>query len=100
MQLTETIFYSRTVLGGRNSRVALVLIQSGISVPGEDTGAAEKAATLCTACDLPAKHLFVLPHSDVHLLGYTVRLVPGLPIIDLILCQVLFCFAFTADESN
>lgn len=64
----------KTVLGGRNSRVALVLIQSGISVPGEDTGAAEKAATLCTACDLPAKHLFVLPHSDVHLLGYTVRL--------------------------
>lgn len=63
----------RTVLGGRNSRVALVLIQSGISVPGEDTGAAEKAATLCTACDLPAKHLFVLPHSDAHLLGYTVR---------------------------
>lgn len=63
------------MLGGRNSRVALVLIQSGISVPGEDTGAAEKAATLCTACDLPAKHLFVLPHSDVHLLGYTVRLV-------------------------
>lgn len=64
----------KTVLGGRNSRMALVLIQSGISVPGEDTGAAEKAATLCTACDLPAKHLFVLPHSDVHLLGYTVRL--------------------------
>lgn len=64
----------KTVLGGRNSRVALVLIQSGISVPGEDTGAAEKAATLCTACDLPAKHLFVLPHSDAHLLGYTVRL--------------------------
>ncbi|KAG7177145.1 Trafficking protein particle complex subunit 11-like [Homarus americanus] len=64
----------KTVLGSRNSRVALVLIQSGISVPGEDTGAAEKAATLCTACDLPAKHLFVLPHSDAHLLGYTVRL--------------------------
>lgn len=64
----------KTVLGDRNSRVALVLIQSGISVPGEDTGAAEKAATLCTACDLPAKHLFVLPHSDAHLLGYTVRL--------------------------
>nr|XP_045621115.1 trafficking protein particle complex subunit 11-like isoform X2 [Procambarus clarkii] len=64
----------KTAMGGRNSRVALVLIQSGISVPGEDTGAAEKAATLCTACDLPAKHLFVLPHSDAHLLGYTVRL--------------------------
>ncbi|KAK4294863.1 hypothetical protein Pmani_032542 [Petrolisthes manimaculis] len=64
----------KSVVGCRNSRVALVLIQSGISVPGEDTGAAEKAATLCTACDVPAKHLFVLPHSDAHLIGYTVRL--------------------------
>ncbi|XP_069942864.1 trafficking protein particle complex subunit 11 isoform X3 [Cherax quadricarinatus] len=72
--LATRVHTLKSVLGSRNSRVALVLIQSGISVPGEDTGAAEKAATLCTACDLPAKHLFVLPHSDAHLLGYTVRL--------------------------
>lgn len=73
-ELATKVQTTKTVLGERNVRIALVLIQSGISVPGEDTGAAEKAATLCTACDLPAKHLFVLPHSDAHLLGYTVRL--------------------------
>lgn len=73
-ELAAKVQTLKTVLSGRNTRVALVLIQSGISVPGEDTGAAEKAATLCAACDLPAKHLFVLPHSDAHLLGYTVRL--------------------------
>ena len=68
------ISFVRTKIGKRNTRLAIVLIQSGVSMPGEDTGAAEKAATLCASCDLPAKHLFVLPHSDTHLLGYTVRL--------------------------
>ncbi|CAL4110444.1 unnamed protein product, partial [Meganyctiphanes norvegica] len=65
-------------LSGRSIRLALVLIQSGISVPGEDSRTAERAqeraATLCNACDLQPKNLFVLPHSDQHLLGYTVRL--------------------------
>lgn len=68
----------KSSLSGRGIRLALVLIQSGISVPGEDSRAAERAqeraATLCNACDLQPKNLFVLPHSDQHLLGYTVRL--------------------------
>lgn len=34
--------------------------------------ALERAATLCSACDLSAKSLFVLPHTD-HLIGYTIR---------------------------
>ena len=42
-------------------------------LPGEDMIAAERAASLCGACDLSAKSLFVLPLTD-HLLGYTIRL--------------------------
>ena len=34
--------------------------------------AAERAAALCSACELSAKSLFVLPHTD-HLFGYTIR---------------------------
>ena len=40
--------------------------------PGEDVVAAERAASLCSACDLSAKHLYVLPQTD-HLIGYTIR---------------------------
>ena len=41
-------------------------------IVGEDVVAAERAASLCSACELSAKSLFVLPHTD-HLLGYTIR---------------------------
>jgi len=41
-------------------------------VTGDDLQALERAATLCSACDLSAKSLFVLPHTD-HLIGYTIR---------------------------
>jgi len=41
---------------------------------GEDVVAAERAASLCTACELSAKSLFVLSLSD-HLQGYVIRLV-------------------------
>ena len=39
---------------------------------GEDTHASERVAMLCSACDLSAKSLFVLPFSD-QLLGYITR---------------------------
>lgn len=39
---------------------------------GEDVVASERAAALCNACDLSAKSLFVLPHTD-HLVGYIIR---------------------------
>lgn len=39
---------------------------------GEDVVAAERAATFCSACDISAKSLYVLPQTD-HLLGYTIR---------------------------
>ncbi|MCL4132919.1 UNVERIFIED_CONTAM: hypothetical protein GTU68_025684 [Idotea baltica] len=77
-KISASIQSIKLALSGRSSRIAVVLIQghSGpVPVPGEDgNGASEKAASLCAACDLPPKHLFVLPHTDSHLLGYTMRL--------------------------
>jgi len=47
-------------------------IVSAINITGDDLQALERAATLCSAYDLSAKSLFVLPHTD-HLIGYTIR---------------------------
>ncbi|XP_028315223.1 trafficking protein particle complex subunit 11 [Gouania willdenowi] len=64
----------RTSLQGRNTKVAVVLIQKKTPLPpGEDLVASERASTLCNACDLSGKSLFVLPHTD-HLVGYIIRL--------------------------
>ncbi|KAL4640529.1 trafficking protein particle complex subunit 11 [Arapaima gigas] len=64
----------RTSLQGRNTKVAVVLIQKKTPLPpGEDVMASERAAALCNACDLSGKSLFVLPHTD-HLVGYIIRL--------------------------
>ncbi|KAK2574270.1 Trafficking protein particle complex subunit 11 [Acropora cervicornis] len=61
-------------LQDQNTKVAVVLIQKNAPLPpGDDLQALERAATLCSACDLSAKSLFVLPHTD-HLIGYTIRL--------------------------
>ena len=64
----------RSSLQGRTTKVAVVLIQKSSPLPpGEDMIAAERAAALCSACELSAKSLFVLPHTD-HLIGYIIRL--------------------------
>ncbi|XP_034036782.1 trafficking protein particle complex subunit 11 [Thalassophryne amazonica] len=64
----------RTSLQGRNTKVAVVLIQKKTPLPpGEDLVASERAAALCNSCDLSGKSLFVLPHTD-HLVGYIIRL--------------------------
>ncbi|XP_041357008.1 trafficking protein particle complex subunit 11-like [Gigantopelta aegis] len=64
----------RNTLQGRGTKVAVVLIQKNAPLPpGEDVIAAERAASLCSACDISAKSLYVLPHTD-HLIGYTIRL--------------------------
>ncbi|CAG5129381.1 unnamed protein product, partial [Candidula unifasciata] len=61
-------------LQGRNTKIAVVLIQKNAPLPpGEDLMAAEKAVSLCSSCDISAKSLYVLPHTD-HLIGYTMRL--------------------------
>ncbi|EPQ18687.1 hypothetical protein D623_10027062 [Myotis brandtii] len=64
----------RQSLQGRNTKVAVVLIQKKTPLPpGEDVMASERAAALCNACELSGKSLFVLPHTD-HLVGYIIRL--------------------------
>jgi len=64
---------NRNSLQGRGTKVSVVLIQKNAPLPpGEDVVAAERAASLCSACDLSAKHLYVLPQTD-HLIGYTIR---------------------------
>uniref|UniRef100_A0A8C2PD44 Trafficking protein particle complex subunit 11 n=1 Tax=Capra hircus TaxID=9925 RepID=A0A8C2PD44_CAPHI len=64
----------RQSLQGRNTKVAVVLIQKKTPLPpGEDVIASERAAALCNACELSGKSLFVLPHTD-HLVGYIIRL--------------------------
>jgi hypothetical protein len=60
-------------LDGRSTRIAVILVQQTSPLPtGEDILADERAAALCTGCQLNAKALFVLPHGD-HLQGYTHR---------------------------
>ncbi|XP_064613188.1 trafficking protein particle complex subunit 11-like [Liolophura sinensis] len=74
MECATRIEIVRNSLHGRGTRVAVVLIQKNAPLPpGEDVMAAERAASFCSACDLSAKSLFVLPHTD-HLIGYTIRL--------------------------
>lgn len=64
----------RAALEGRSTRIAVILVQQTAPLPtGEDMLAAERAAALCTSCELNPKSLFVLPHGD-HLQGYTHRL--------------------------
>ncbi|XP_074640815.1 trafficking protein particle complex subunit 11-like [Tubulanus polymorphus] len=74
MECATRVEIVRSSLQGRSTKVAVVLIQKNAPLPpGEDVIAAERAASLCSACELSAKSLFVLPHTD-HLLGYTIRL--------------------------
>ncbi|XP_077995405.1 trafficking protein particle complex subunit 11-like [Glandiceps talaboti] len=74
MECATRVEVVRSSLSGRGTKVAVVLIQKNAPLPpGEDMVAAERAAALCSACDLSAKSLFVLPHTD-HLFGYTIRL--------------------------
>lgn len=74
MECATRVEIVRNSLQGRGTKVAVVLIQKNAPLPpGEDMVAAERAASLCSACDLSAKQLYVLPHTD-HLIGYTIRL--------------------------
>ncbi|ELT94290.1 hypothetical protein CAPTEDRAFT_179073 [Capitella teleta] len=74
MECATKVQIVRDSLSGRSTRVCVVLIQKNAPLPpGEDVVAAERAASLCSSCELSAKSLFVLPLTD-HLLGYTIRL--------------------------
>ncbi|CAG4948060.1 unnamed protein product [Colias eurytheme] len=64
----------RAAVEGHATKVAVVVVQSGLSPPpSEYMLGAERAQALCSACEIQSKSLFVLPHSD-HLMGYIIRL--------------------------
>ena len=66
--------YLRRSLNSRNTRITLVLIQTSTPLPSDDSLVTERAALLCSSCDLNAKSLFVLQVSDVsQLMGYILR---------------------------
>ncbi|CAG9862520.1 unnamed protein product [Phyllotreta striolata] len=74
MECASRVQSMRAALEGRNTRLTIVLMQNSPPLPqGEDSLAAEKAAALCSSCDIHSQSLFVLPHGD-HLQGYAVRL--------------------------
>ncbi|XP_058459958.1 trafficking protein particle complex subunit 11 isoform X2 [Malaya genurostris] len=74
LQCASIIQSLKNSLQGRNTRLAVILLQKGTAVPqGEDMLASERAAHLTGTCDITAKMLFVLPHND-HLMGHISRL--------------------------
>ncbi|ESO93952.1 hypothetical protein LOTGIDRAFT_209465 [Lottia gigantea] len=74
MECATRVEIVRNSLQGQGTKVAVVLIQKNTPLPpGEDVMAAERASSLCNMCDISAKSLYVLPHTD-HLIGYTIRL--------------------------
>lgn len=61
----------RLSLEGRKSRIVVVLIQK-LMPAVDDTITTERAASLCEACSLNPKALFILPVVDnIH--GYAIR---------------------------
>ncbi|KAK7097409.1 hypothetical protein V1264_004394 [Littorina saxatilis] len=74
MECSTRVEIVRNSLQGRGTKIAVVLLQKSAPLPpGEDQGAAERASSFCSACDISAKSLYVLPQTD-HLLGFTIRL--------------------------
>ena len=65
-------------LSGRGTKIALVLIQrkemSPTAVASDENSASERATALCSACELSARSLFVLPINAENLSGYITRL--------------------------
>ncbi|XP_055529161.1 trafficking protein particle complex subunit 11 isoform X2 [Wyeomyia smithii] len=74
LQCASIIQSLKNSLQGRNTRLAVVLLQKGASIPqGDDLLASERASHLTSTCDITAKMLFVLPHND-HLMNHILRL--------------------------
>lgn len=60
---TKTILFQ-----GRNTKIAVVLLQKGSPIPSTDVIAIERSANLTSKCDISPKMLFVLSHNE-HLMG-------------------------------
>uniref|UniRef100_A0A1L8D8B3 Trafficking protein particle complex subunit 11 n=1 Tax=Nyssomyia neivai TaxID=330878 RepID=A0A1L8D8B3_9DIPT len=75
LQCTSAVQSLRNSLQGRLSRLAIVLIQSGMSgrATGDELVTTERISSLASACDVSPKMIFVLNHSD-HLMGHILRL--------------------------
>ena len=78
MECAARVQAVRAALSGRGTKIALVLVQKSemtpASVGSEESTASERAATLCSACELSARSLFVLPINAENLSGFIVRL--------------------------
>jgi len=90
------VYVDRNSLSGRGTRICVVLVHKNAPLPpGEDAVASERAASLCNACDLSAKSLFVLPLTD-HLLGYTIRYLVLMTMQSCALvCLLIIFYSFT-----
>lgn len=54
---------------GRNTRLAIVLLQKNATLPpGDDALSTERAANLASVCDINQKMIYILPYND-HLMG-------------------------------
>ena len=77
MECSARVQAVRAALSGRGTKIALVLIQRNEMTPRdspEESTASERAATLCSACELSARSLFVLPINAENISGFIVRL--------------------------
>ena len=78
MECSTRVQAVRAALNGRGTKIALVLVQrremSPTAAGTEDSTASERATALCSACELSARSLFVLPINADNLSGYIVRL--------------------------
>jgi hypothetical protein len=78
MECSARVQAVRAALSGRGTKIALVLVQrqemAPPSVTSDENTASERATALCSACELSARSLFVLPINAENLSGYIVRL--------------------------
>ncbi|CAG0917855.1 unnamed protein product [Notodromas monacha] len=69
----------KVALTGRETRIAVVLIQQTASIPvtgvgSEDALTTERVATLCSLCNVSHKSLFVVPQDKDHVKEYAARI--------------------------
>ena len=64
-------------MSGRSSKLSVVLVQRETSLPDSDhssSSSEQLASSLCSACELSTRSLFVLPVLAENLQGYVIRL--------------------------
>jgi len=76
LECLSRIEYIKNQIGNRGCKIALVLIQQGVTATANEELTTEKASQLCDSCDISAKSLLVLPVQDAqHFFGYILRLI-------------------------